>query len=282
MSYSKLDQLQFAVVGKVASMMMAMPERRTTFEQFLMTVSRVEALGPHIRRITFHAPEFSTFALSGADEYFGLLIPRPDASAFTMPSAERLNLRQAVQKLPEAERPDLRWYTIRAFRPEVAEIDVDVVLHGDAGPGSRWAGAAAPGDVAGFRASGSSYRVREPGLRQLLVADEAAMPALSAILEALPVGAENVQAMVELPDESYKVEVDTHLAVRYLFRGGAAPGSLAVKAVADAAVSELDYAWVCGESALATGIRRHLVKERGLDRKKIMFSGYWKLGQARY
>ncbi|WNV83980.1 SIP domain-containing protein [Umezawaea sp. Da 62-37] len=36
-----------------------------------------------------------------------------------------------------------------------------------------------------------------------------------------------------------------------------------------------------GDSGLATAVRRHLVKERGVDRRKIMFSSYWEVGQAR-
>ena len=44
---------------------------------------------------------------------------------------------------------------------------------------------------------------------------------------------------------------------------------------------DLDYAWLCGESGLATSLRRHLVQEIGMDKRAITFSGYWKLGAAR-
>ncbi|XVV06488.1 SIP domain-containing protein [Actinosynnema sp. CA-248983] len=52
-------------------------------------------------------------------------------------------------------------------------------------------------------------------------------------------------------------------------------------AIRAATLSTVDFAWARGESAPATGVRRHLVKERGLDRRSVMFSGYWKVGQAR-
>ena len=45
--------------------------------------------------------------------------------------------------------------------------------------------------------------------------------------------------------------------------------------------ADLDYAWLCGESGLATSLRRHLVQEVGMDKRSITFSGYWKLGAAR-
>ena len=61
-----------------------------------------------------------------------------------------------------------------------------MIVHGDSGPGSAWALRAAPGDLVGFRAAGSALPTDQPpGARQLLVADETAMPALYAILESL-------------------------------------------------------------------------------------------------
>jgi NADPH-dependent ferric siderophore reductase len=47
--------------------------------------------------------------------------------------------------LPDDVRPAMRTYTIRDFRPAALELDVDIVLHGDIGPGSVWAGRPAVG-----------------------------------------------------------------------------------------------------------------------------------------
>lgn len=40
------------------------------------------------------------------------------------------------------------------------------------------------------------------------------------------------------------------------------------------------YAWLAGEAGAITGLRRHLVRELGIDRSRIAFMGYWKLGRA--
>ncbi|AMB57917.1 siderophore-interacting protein [Microterricola viridarii] len=40
------------------------------------------------------------------------------------------------------------------------------------------------------------------------------------------------------------------------------------------------YAWMAGEAGAITGLRRHLVRERGVDRKQVAFMGYWKLGRS--
>ncbi|MGD6979596.1 MULTISPECIES: siderophore-interacting protein [Citricoccus] len=40
------------------------------------------------------------------------------------------------------------------------------------------------------------------------------------------------------------------------------------------------YAWLAGEAGAITSIRRHLVKDLGIDRKCVSFMGYWKQGRA--
>lgn len=38
------------------------------------------------------------------------------------------------------------------------------------------------------------------------------------------------------------------------------------------------YAWIAGESAMVTGLRRHLVRDCGIHRGQVAFMGYWKQG----
>ena len=40
------------------------------------------------------------------------------------------------------------------------------------------------------------------------------------------------------------------------------------------------YAWIAGESAVVTALRRHLVKELDMDRRQVAFMGYWRRGVA--
>jgi NADPH-dependent ferric siderophore reductase len=276
-NYSTLERLQMKVLDKATGLMMATTAHRAVYDQFTMTVTGTTDLAPGVRRITFLADEFAGYTHTGADEYFGLLMPPPGAP-LTMPSEDRINVRQAIRGLPEDQQPDLRWYTIRRLRRADREIDVDFVLHGDAGPGSRWAARAEPGQRVGFRAGKATYRPTVAG-PQLLAADETALPALSAILETHPDA--DIRAVVEIPDDTFRLPIDAGHQVTWLVRGDDAPGTRLLPAVADTDTTGLGYAWLCGESATATGLRRHLVRDRGVDRRRIMFSGYWKVGAAR-
>jgi NADPH-dependent ferric siderophore reductase len=40
------------------------------------------------------------------------------------------------------------------------------------------------------------------------------------------------------------------------------------------------YAWIAGESAVVTSLRRHLVNDLGMDRRQVAFMGYWRRGVA--
>ena len=224
-----------------------------------MTVATVTDLSARLRRVTLTADRFVDFARSGADECFGLLVPGGD-------------------------RTHLRWYTVRAHRPERGEIDVDFVLHDHRGPAVDWARAARPGAVATFRQSGSAYLGQAaPRGAQLLLADETALPALSAIVATTPPGSTSIRALVELPDDSYAEPVepaadDPVAGIARLHRGDDPPGSRLLAAARQhgpVAGDGLGYAWVCGESAAVKAVRRHLV-DAGMDRRRITFSGYWR------
>ncbi|KGN31705.1 side tail fiber protein [Knoellia sinensis KCTC 19936] len=184
--------------------------------------------------------------------------------------------------MPEGDRPNLRWYTVRAHHPESSTIDVDIVTHGDSGPGSAWAMNAKAGDRAGYRSGGALYRGHECDGPMLIVADETALPAVAAIIEQHPDFVDRSTIHVEVTDRAALTAYDFgRAAVHVHVRGDVAPGTSVLPALRDAQLGDLAYAWVCGEAGMVTEVRRHLVKSVGLDRRNVLFSGYWKLGQER-
>lgn len=280
MPVEALERLQLKVLKAAVPLVMAPANYRDDIVQFPMTVAAVRPLSQTVRRFTFAAPEFGPFTPSGPDEYFALIFPPRPGQELVLPAADRVNVRTAVAQVPEAQRPEMRWYTVRALRPDAGEIDVDIVLHGDAGPGSRWALRAAPGDRVGFRAYGSSYRPTVTGGPRLFVADETAMPALYSVLESLT-STDGVTALLELPDASYDTPLAAGIRPEIVLRGSGVPGSAALARLAGLDLPRLGYVWACGETGLAGGVRRYLVKNNLADRRSIMFSGYWKLGTVR-
>jgi NADPH-dependent ferric siderophore reductase len=42
--------------------------------------------------------------------------------------------------------------------------------------------------------------------------------------------------------------------------------------------AERPYVWIAGESGQVKALRRHFVGERGFDRRRVTFVGYWRQG----
>ncbi|HET6967269.1 MAG TPA: siderophore-interacting protein [Ornithinibacter sp.] len=202
-----------------------------------------------------------------------------------MPDAGSADVRASVAAIPATDRPVLRWYTIREHDPVKGLVDIDIMTHGDSGPGSAWTRRVRPGDPVGIRTSGALYRGFEATGRQVLVADETAVPSVAAILDAWggPADARDhgVEVHVEVADPAVLTAYDLGAATVHVRTGR--PGSALVptldRALAAGGV-RVDYAWVCGEAGLVAGARRALVRH-GAARRSVFSCGFWKLGRAR-
>ena len=266
---------------------MAMPADPGIREELVRaTVADATPLAPQLRRITLSAPEFKGLESAGPDEYVALIMPQP-GKHLVMPDPTILNPRAALAAVDEDVRPSMRYYTIRELHPRHGDMTIDIVTHGDSGPGSAWAISAEKGDEVGVRFLSAAYR--PPAGPQLLVADSTAVPALSAIIESLdePARARTHALVIADSDDL----LDPHLGE---IVSGLASYTRLTDPLADApragieaidalpvGIGELTYAWICGEQSIATSLRRHLTKERGMDRRTIFFSGYWRLGRER-
>ncbi|OKI01354.1 NADPH-dependent ferric siderophore reductase [Streptomyces sp. CB02923] len=251
----------------------------------------VRRLSPHMVRVTFGGPGLAGFRLDAPDQQVKLYFPRHGRSAPRLPEpsadGDLMRWYQAFQAIPEDERPWMRSYTVRAHHPADGTIDIDFVLHGTApasgGPATRWARAAAPGDTLGMFGP-SAYFARPVPLDAadwtLLAGDETALPAIGTLAEWLPAGARAV-AYIEVADAAEEQTFDTRgdLTVHWLHRGPdrARPGELLVDAVRGARFPAGSvFAWLAGEAGAVRALRRHLVDDRGLDKRAIDFTGYWR------
>lgn len=251
-------------------------------------VARTRELTPHMLRVTFDG--LDGVAAGAGDQRIKIFFPlagqeRPEVPTGTDWYKEYL-------ALPAAVKPVMRTYTIRALRPDVGEMDVDFVRHGDSGPASAWCERASAGDrVAmwvpnahfGAVAGGFEYKPRDGADWQLLAGDETALPAIAAILEDLAPETP-VRAFVEIPDDADRQDMPTAGDVRVTWLSRAAftgDGSPLVAAVRSAELpAGTPYAWLAGEASAVRDMRRHLVRERGVDKRAIDFCGYWRRGKT--
>lgn len=247
-------------------------------------VMGVRRITPHMTRVTFSASSFGEVPAGPPDQYVKVFFPLEGQEEPRLPPPvlgdEVLSWYRTYLAMPDDTRPPMRTYTVRAHRPAQCEIDVDFVLHGDNGPASAWAGRVAPGDRVAFTAPHGLYQVPDGTDWQLLVGDETALPAIGAILEDLPPST-RASVYVEIGESSERQTFETRGSVElhWILRGARPHGDALLDAVRTAELpGGAPYAWVSGEAGVVKLVRRHLVRERGVDKRAICFTGYWRQG----
>ncbi|MFF5010529.1 siderophore-interacting protein [Streptomyces phaeochromogenes] len=249
-------------------------------------VSRTARISPSFVTLTVQGPDLADFTPMGFDQGIRLFFRRDGQQELAMPTASHNGwLAQYLVMRPTA-RPWVRNYTVRAFRPDECELDIEFALHGDAGPASAFASRARAGDPVGLFAEGVGYLPTPTAQSQLLVADESAVPALLAILEQAP-GDLVADAYLEVPagEDIRAVTAPAGVTLHWLPRDdhSAIPGRLTLETVTSSwklPPGQRIYCWVAGESSLATGLRRYLVKGHGVTKTDVSFLGYWKHGKS--
>lgn len=259
-----------------------------------LVVLRTERLSAHWIRVTLGGGEIGRFAPMGFDQWFRLFLPiGGDAGLDRVPAkANKMFGYLKFLRIPDGERPVMRNYSVRAYRPATAdsgaEIDVDFVLHGSAadgtaGPASRWAETCEPGEHVLIIDEGLTFNPQRGTDRVVLVGDETALPAIASICASLPADAVGT-AIIEAPAEEDALEFShpSGIEVVWIVRPhDVAPGTLALETLGRTRLPDAPFhAYAAGEQALASGARKHLVGERGVDKNTVSFCGYWKIGAA--
>lgn len=244
-----------------------------------LTVRSAERLTPHMIRVTLEGPDLAGFSSPGFDDHVKLffLLPGQDESSLPRPGPE------GVVFADGAPRPAMRDYTPRRHDAAAGTLTIDFALH-DAGPATRWAEQAAPGQplfVAGPR---GSFLLPTGFDWHLLLGDATALPAIARRLEELPAGARAlVFAEVDGPEDELAFETQADLRVVWVHRNGGAPGQpdrLAAAIAATPFPAGDFHAWVGCESLSAKALRRLLLETKGADPRWIKAAGYWKHGAA--
>lgn len=266
------------------------------FRFFSLHVVRTRRLGPSLVRVTFAGDDLREFRSDGRDQSLSLFLPHPGQPEPVVPIELGDGWWQGWRELPDDVRAVMRSYTLRALRRDIhgdtVEVDIDFVLHGvepgaavPAGPASRWASLAEPGDRALLLgpaiADNRAIRFRPPEGADLVLVwgDETALPAASAILESLPAGTRaRVWLEVHHAGDIQDLRTEADAEITWLVRSEGAPTALDVIRDAQLPPAERSYAWIAGESGRVKELRRHLVRERGIDKRCVTFVGYWREG----
>ena len=254
-------------------------------------VLRSEKLTPHIVRVVLGGGGFDTFVPNDyTDAYVKIVFVRHGVDVGALPQPLTLD---SFNELPVEQRPVVRTYTVRSVDTERRELAIDFVVHGDHGVAGPWALAATPGQPAYLMGPSGAYAPDPAADWHLLAGDEAALPAISAALEALPDNAiGKVFIEVAGPDDEIPLKSPPGVGVNWIYRGGRADlvseDNAGDNAPLIAAVKEANWlpgqvqVFIHGEAqAVMHNLRPYIRKERGVDAKWAnSISGYWRRGRT--
>lgn len=280
------------------------PVSTAPFQFFAAHVVRTRRLGPTMLRVTFGGAALRQFASGGLDQRVKLFLPHPGQDVPVVPVEAGEAWFGVWRAMDPAVRGVMRSYTVREQRrfPD-EELDIDFALHGvevdgpdrraPAGPASRWAAGARPGDRVCLLGpvvednGGVDFRP-PPGTDWVLISgDETALPAIAGILGRLPAGVP-AQVWIDVPHARDVQDLHTpaDADITWLIRDATAGRSDGPQRRAETVLGPVGsatfpagtpYAWIAGEAGTVKALRRHLVRERGFDRRAVKFTGYWRL-----
>jgi len=230
--------------------------QRPIYRMFETSVRRVCDVTPHMRRVTLHGADLSNFHSDLPGQWVKLFFDESGAG---------------------------RAFTIRHWRPELWEIDIDFARHEhDQGLASTWSAQATTGLPVRLAGPRSNFR-HAPGRRLCLFGDETALPAISAIVESLP-ASERAVVAVEINESTARQQVGTAAQVEWswIFADRVVPGKQLNRHAREAVVElENDQIWIgCECSAMRE--MRYAFGRAGFDKKWLHASGYWMQGAVEH
>jgi NADPH-dependent ferric siderophore reductase len=227
-----------------------------------LEVKRVDKIAAHMIRITLSG-DLAGFTSLGFDDHVKLFFP--DTSVATSGEPQAL----------------ARDYTPRRYDADNNILEIDFAIH-DAGPATRWAERARPGDQLAIGGPRGSFIIPTNFDWHLFIGDETAIPAISRRLAELPAGTRAVVlAEVDGPEDELTFEGGADVTATWAHRNGAAAGASDVLArtLKTMRLPAGDYyAWVACESLIAKALRVQLLAEHGANKKWMRAAGYWRRG----
>ncbi|EJT05251.1 siderophore-interacting protein [Rhizobium sp. CCGE 510] len=222
-----------------------------------LTAESVVDITPGMRRITLTGDDLADFISLAPDDHIKIFLPADDGGE---------------------ERRD---YTPRRYDNAGRKLTIDFALH-EAGPVTRWAIGARPGDRLEIGGPRGSAVISKAVTRWLLIGDETALPAIGRRIEESP--SETLittVAAVTGPLEEQTFDTSAELHVHWAHRplSQATDATALLKLLRAVDIQPETFIWVAAEASVTRDIRAHLL-ERGCPLGWIKASGYWVFGKA--
>lgn len=243
---------------------------------YRLYVSQSQRISPNMQRITLQGQDLAEFPTGYEGGYVKLLFPIEDEGPLL-----------DTETLDTSAKVVMRTYTVRKFNPVDLALDIDLVLHGEAGkhsgPASTWAAQTKPGDSMEMYGPGKVKSASLVADWLLFVGDMTALPAISCQLEQLPADTKGY-AIIEINSEHDQQSLQKPKGIDILWLINPHPNT--ENRVLSDAVKALPWLagtpsiWAACEFSNMRLLRTYFKKEKQISRDQLYISSYWKMGQS--
>ncbi|NLS19324.1 siderophore-interacting protein [Rhizobium sp. P40RR-XXII] len=223
-----------------------------------LTVTAVDRITPGMLRMQLSGDDLADFVSLAPDDHIKIFIAGTGE---------------------EMERRD---YTPRRYDTDARTLIIDFAIH-EAGPVTKWALDARPGDRLEIGGPRGSAVVARDIADWLLLGDETALPAMGRRIEEAAVGARiTAIAAVVGAAEHQAFQSEAQLDMRWAYRplSEATDPSALMEILQSVDLQPGTFVWIAAEASVTRALRSHLVEERGYPLSWIKASGYWVKGEA--
>ena len=234
-----------------------------------LSVVRQRLISSNLKRVTFAGDNLADFPIDSASGYVKISFDVNSPSSSTL----SLGTDQKTVK---------RSFTIRAFRDDECELDIDFVLHEDDGPASIWSNAVTIGDVVSIVGPGPTKLVDQSADWFAFFGDLSALPAIAVNLEKMHSSSVGF-AFLQVPSTESCTELNapTGVEICWLVQPNPMEGVKELLASLHGLtwLKGKPYIWVAGEFELKRGARKFL-KSNKKHLADSYISSYWKYGAS--
>lgn len=211
----------------------------------------------HMYRLTFNSNDLHDFSDNEAGGYVKLIFP---------------------QQIPNSNTYLVRPYTIRNFRKEKLEIDIDFVVHNEKkGLASCWALKADVGDKIKISGPGPKQKINDSLDWYFFIGDMSALPAISVNLEMLSPSSRGI-IVLEVLSESDKIKIHKpkNFSICWVINPNKETANKLYKKVKSIKwLRGKPFIWSACEFSDMKLLRQYF-KNIGVEKENIYISSYWK------
>ena len=243
----------------------------------LLDFVRKEFISKHLLRVTVTGKELKGFPEDQNGTHLKVFFPNRESGILQLP------YREGETIIWPEHKPVPRAYTVRKYRADVNELDIDFVTHGLEAPGGGWALKAKAGSQIGLVGPAGPEPLIQPADWHIIAGDLTAVPAISALLESLPSDTQGY-AFIELDDmvDKHPIQHPQGVVLQWLGRDSSSDQYVlrnAISGLIPPAGAQTLSAFIAGENESVIACRKLLKDEYKLPRKSMYAIPYWKRGK---